>query len=285
MGIEEGGSSSSSAELTPLLGARASKQLVENVVVTLLGRLVDQSRLESRDTAQNVGEPNNITNREATERKATAEEERTRSRRSGGRGGAVGVAREVWNEQRVSRRGCTDKVIGEKDVHCIIRAPEMVPPLLKWISMNLPCSVPPHTQQGTASRQFFTSCPPPSSRWLLFRSAPAWRVATYEARGVVVPDRLGVTKGLEKGRRLEDLLLDLRVLAGTCGEELQDELRRLRFARTGLATIGAHPTTSIIKIGQIGRELKESLELIMIMVMMAVAVAVLCWCGGGGWKT
>lgn len=78
----------------------------------------------------------------------------------------MGVAREVWNEQRVSggevacRRGCTDKVIGEKDVHCIIRAPEMVPPLLKWISMNLPCSVPPHTQQGTSSRQFFTSCPP-----------------------------------------------------------------------------------------------------------------------------
>ncbi len=145
-----------------------------------------------------------------------------------------------------------DKMIGEKDVHCIIRAPEMVPPLLKWISMNLPCSVAPPTPTRTCSIGSVSPSPLSAAR-------AAWRVATYEARGVVVPDRLGVTEGLEKGRRLEDLLLDLRVLAGTCGEELQDELRRLRFARTGLTTMGSHPTTSIIsKIGQIGRELKES---------------------------
>lgn len=168
-----------------------------------------------------------------------------------------------------------DKMIRAKDAHCIIRAPEMVPPLLKWISMNLPCPVPPpnkHVHRVSLALPLFAVLAVVSQRW---------RVATYEARGVVVPDRLGVTEGLEKGRRLEDLLFDLRVLAGTCGEELQDELRRLRFARTGLTAMGSHPTTSIIsKIDQIGRELKESRSADYDDVMK-MAVAVLCWEGGG----
>jgi len=90
-------------------------------------------------------------------------------------------------------------------------------------------------QERVPSGQSRPPSPPLRSGSCRF-AARLGRVVTYEARGVVVPDRLGVTEGLEKGRRLEDLLLDLRVLAGTCGEELQDELRRLRFARTGLTT-------------------------------------------------
>jgi hypothetical protein len=49
------------------------------VVVTLLGRLVDQSRLESRDTAQNVGEPNNITYREKPQRERPQQKKNVRA--------------------------------------------------------------------------------------------------------------------------------------------------------------------------------------------------------------
>ncbi len=89
---------------------------------------------------------------------------------------------------------------------------------------------------------------------------------TYEARGVVVPDRLGVTERFENRtvtRRgvkilevtklvwtvthaaasraadvpgLQDLLLHSRVLGRASGQELQNELGGFRLAGTGLAT-------------------------------------------------
>lgn len=89
---------------------------------------------------------------------------------------------------------------------------------------------------------------------------------TYEARGVVVPDRLGVTERFEnrtvtiRGVKilevtklvwtvthaaasraadvpgLQDLLLHSRVLGRASGQELQNELGGFRLAGTGLAT-------------------------------------------------
>ncbi len=89
---------------------------------------------------------------------------------------------------------------------------------------------------------------------------------TYEARGVVVPDRLGVTErfenrtvtrsrvrilGTDQTRwtvthaaasraagvpGLQDLLLHSRVLGRASGQELQNELGGFRLAGTGLAT-------------------------------------------------
>lgn len=99
MGHRRGRWRRSSAELTPLLGARASKQLVENVVVTLLGRLVDQSRLERRDTAQSVGKPNQD-HRKKPQRARPPQKKDVRAQEGLEVEEQVAVVIEVWSAQR-----------------------------------------------------------------------------------------------------------------------------------------------------------------------------------------